>query len=256
MVRTTLAFALTLGLAACSGSLEDMRAAEQADALGADGFYYEHLDLKDTCHAFDSLLLKFDGSYVAVLDGSEESGSYTNSDTELLLEPSAGAARTYELEINDESIQLTLDGCSEVLVQAEQPTKPTKPTEPTNPEIDPACAERTGGALVTFKVGRDAPETLRLWVTNSEFIAQAKDEVGKGESDTHRTPMFEQVIAGYDACSGRPWYVDPQRVGFGDVSIEQCDGAPSHLDEYLGDWIKQTGRYCPWGPTIVSVDER
>jgi hypothetical protein len=261
MVRTTLAFALTLGLAAsaCSGSLEDMRAAEQADALGADGFYFEHLDLKDTCHAFDSLLLKVDGGYVAVLEDNAETGTYELSDTELQLQPVAGDARTYELAIDDGSITLTLAGCKEVLVEAEPPTKPTKPT---NPESDPACAERTGGALVTFTVGHDDPETLRLWITNAEFIARAKELVAKSDEPEseepvfHPTPMFDKVIARYDACSGRPWSVDPERVSFGDVATEVCDAMPADLDADPDAWAAKPGNYCPWGPIVLSVDER
>jgi hypothetical protein len=250
MVRTTLAFALIVGVGAvgCVGSLEDMQAAEQADALGAGDLYYEHVSLPDTCHEFDGLTLKADGTYVAMLaTGSEESGKYTQTATRLKLKPAGAFSRNYKLESADGAIQLTRGRCSEVLQEAEPPTTPTTPT---NPEIDPACAERTGGALVTFDVHH---ETLRLWITNGAFIARARELIGN--TDFHPTPMFEKVIGGYDACSGRQWSVDPERVGFADFTTEVCDAVPSYIDANLG-WVQNPGNYCPWGPRVVSVEER
>jgi hypothetical protein len=260
MVRTTLAFAvmLSVGAAGCVGSLEDMQASEQADALGAGDLYYEHVGLPGTeCHEFDALTLKADGAYVAKLAaGSEESGTYTRTATKLKLKK-AGAffTRNYKLESDEGAIQLTRKGCSEVLQEAEPPTTPT---EPTDPEIDPSCAERTGGALVTFNV---ADQKLSLWITNAAFIARAKELVpdpnrSPEEPVFNPTPLFEKVIAGYDACSGRQWSVDPERVGFADFTVEVCDAEPAYIDANVAAWVASPGYYCPWGPTVISVEER
>ena len=68
--------------------------------------------------------------------------------------------------------------------------------------------------------------------------------------------MFERVIAGYDACSGRAWSVDPERVSFSDFATEVCDAVPSYIDANRDGWLKAPGNYCPWGPRVISVEER
>jgi hypothetical protein len=253
MVRTTLAYALILGFGAtgCMGSLDDMAAHQQSGALGATDVHYKHLDLPGTCDAFefDTLTLRADGAYRAKLaNGTQESGTYERSAAELNL-TIGDATRAYDLEGDEWAIQLTHDGCSEVLEATEEDA--TDPRTPSEPTLDPACAERSGGALVTFDVHG---ERLRVWTTNAEFVARARELIDN--HDFHPTPMFERVIAGYDACSGRQWSVDPERVGFSDFATEVCDAMPSYIDANRDGWIKAPGSYCPWGPRVVSVDQR
>jgi hypothetical protein len=261
MARTTFLQVVILGLGAlgCAGSFEDTNgeATENVNALGAAlDAVYRHVDLPGTCREFETLSFGADGAYRATLaGGARELGFYSFEASELSLASDAGGLRRYGLEVDDFAILLTNGDCGEVLELTEekpctgQTCGPTLP--PTSPDLDPACAERTGGALVTFEVHG---ETLRVWSTNHDFVARAKELIGN--ADFHPTPLFERVIGGYDACTGREWSVDAERMSFADFTTEVCDAVPSYIDANLADWLTAPGSYCPWGPRVVAVEER
>ncbi len=273
--------ALTTG--ACTGAVDsdaDNQGQEHALAARLVGSF-EHIDLPGTCHELDSLTFERDGTYHAQkADGSSEQGTFFASPTldGLALVPDDGEAREYALETDEElsALQLTSGECAEVLSSTGAPSTggcesdkecaegetcrfaetggtcvPKGPTLPQNPDDEAACNERTGGALITFNVHG---ETLRVWSENLTFIEEAKKLVGN--SEFHPTPVFTTVRVGHDACSGREWSVDPKEMSFGDFTTEVCDGVPSYLDANLESWVKAPGNYCPWGPSVLSVDER
>jgi hypothetical protein len=260
MTRTTWITAGLLSLTGvgCAGALDGASddAAEHAEALSALDAVYRHVDLPGTCREFETLSFAADGFYRATLaGGASEEGFYFLEGAALALAPATADAREYAIELDEFAIQLTRGECSEVLeLTDERPCsgascEPEPPIE--EPVIDPACAERSGGALVTFDVHG---ETLRVWSTNADFIARATQLLGN--EDFHPTPLFERVIAGYDACTGRRWSVDPERMSFADFTTEVCDAVPSYIDANLAGWVSAPGNYCPWGPRVVAVEER
>ena len=38
-------------------------------------------------------------------------------------------------------------------------------------------------------------------------------------------------------------------------TIELCDGRPSMVEDSLDEWIDVVGRFCPWGASLISVDD-
>jgi hypothetical protein len=46
------------------------------------------------------------------------------------------------------------------------------------------------------------------------------------------------------------WHIDPATLEFADMTIEVCDGLPSHVEE----GVVTSDRYCPWSAEIVSID--
>lgn len=46
------------------------------------------------------------------------------------------------------------------------------------------------------------------------------------------------------------WHIDPATLDFADMTIEVCDGLPSHVEE----GVVTSDRYCPWSAEIVSID--
>jgi hypothetical protein len=114
-----------------------------------------------------------------------------------------------------------------------------------------ACATRTGGALVTFKIA--GSELLTLWVTDPTFIAAAKDKLTDG---TTQIPMFDKLIDGGDCDSQYSWHVDPALVSFTDFATEVCDGLPSYIEHNKPEWIGNVHNYCPWQSQVISVDAR
>jgi hypothetical protein len=120
-----------------------------------------------------------------------------------------------------------------------------------------ACAEPAddllaGGIVATF---RDNSEEFRIWVTAPSTIDQLLAlEVGQ----SHATIPSGRVVRGAgqaDHNAPWSWHVDPEDVVMAEVTIELCDGAPSYLEQHLDDWIEHVVRYCPWGASLVDLDD-
>ncbi len=46
------------------------------------------------------------------------------------------------------------------------------------------------------------------------------------------------------------WHIDPATLKFADMTIEVCDGLPSHVEA----GVVTSDQYCPWSAQIVSID--
>lgn len=46
------------------------------------------------------------------------------------------------------------------------------------------------------------------------------------------------------------WHIDPESLEFAEITIEVCDGLPSHVEE----GVITSPDYCPWSAEIVSID--
>ena len=49
---------------------------------------------------------------------------------------------------------------------------------------------------------------------------------------------------------GWSWSIDPASLEFAEVTIEVCDGLPSHVEAGIltGD------RYCPWSAEVIALE--
>jgi hypothetical protein len=122
--------------------------------------------------------------------------------------------------------------------------------------LDPSCNDRKGGAFITFQMDSSpsaAAEQFTVWSVNGSFIDSANAALNTGD---RRTPMFDKVLAGGDCDPAYHWHVDPAAMSFTDFATEVCDGRPSYLEANLSQWITAPGNYCPWGVTVVNVDDR
>jgi hypothetical protein len=132
---------------------------------------------------------------------------------------------------------------------------PVRPTAtlaaPTSTHTPAAlCAERRGGALVSFAV---CDESLTVWSSAPAFIDQA---LALLESGGQLIPVFEILRDGSD-CDGQwTWHVDPAAMSFAELAIELCDGCPSHIEDDKPYWLGTVGQYCPWTARVVAVDDR
>ncbi|MDC3958669.1 hypothetical protein KEG38_32740 [Polyangium jinanense] len=112
------------------------------------------------------------------------------------------------------------------------------------------CADRTGGALVTFDV---VGQSLTVWITNQAFIDEA---IQLKEQGTTRIPNFAEVIDGQDCDPKWTFHVDPEKATFVDATIELCDGTPEYVEEHTAEWIDQVKQYCPWNTKVTNVEVR
>jgi hypothetical protein len=249
-------------------TLEQSAAERSEDALSEPLLgHYVHLPLADSCLEFEHLTLRADGSYAAQhSERGREHGQFEASEESLTLTSDAGT-RSYALALADGAIQLTRGACAQVLALSEEPecasndecaegltceqgacvaqpiARPVEASDPT------PCAERTGGAVVTFDVHG---ESLRVWSTNLAFIAKARSLIGA--SGFQVTPIFDIMRVGHDDCAGRAWSVNPDAMMFDDLTTEVCDAMPSYIDADVAGWARSPGQYCPWGPRVVAVE--
>jgi hypothetical protein len=118
------------------------------------------------------------------------------------------------------------------------------------------CAERTGGAYVTFEVGGEGNpdgELFTGWFTDPTFIADAKWHL---ENNERGTPNMAFVDGGDCADDKWSFHVDPKDAQVAWGSIEVCDAMPSYVNDNRDEWITKELRWCPWGVRFVSVDEK
>lgn len=154
---------------------------------------------------------------------------------------------------------LLLAGCGGDGMPARTPT-PTAPATATptvtvavpSPTATPAalCAERTGGALITFAI---CERTLTLWSTAGPFVDDAVAMLASGEE---RIPAFDELVDGTDCDAQWSWHADPAAMSFVDLAIELCDGCPFHIEEDKAYWLDTVGQYCPWTARVTAVDDR
>ncbi len=92
-------------------------------------------------------------------------------------------------------------------------------------------------------------ERFTIHIIDPETIRLAEENLRGGNN---LFPMGE--LASGDGGFNRPWswHLKPETVRMVEVSIELCDGLPSHIEENLDYWIETVGAYCPWGARIIA----
>ena len=129
------------------------------------------------------------------------------------------------------------------------PTAPSRPPTlgPTNrPSTAPSAtpAAPPSGVIVTFDV---EGERYRILLTDPDDIAIAARLLAGEEAPRIPSGLIVRDETGVN--TGHSWSIDPQSVEFADMTIEVCDGLPSHVE----DGTLEGDRYCPWGAEVVAI---
>lgn len=148
------------------------------------------------------------------------------------------------------AVLLLAAACSEVV------PSPTATRGPTSSDASasarpPSAAPGSGGAgvVATFRVA-DAEE-YRILLTDPEDIAIAGRLLAGDPGETRRIPNGVIVRGGDgDVNTGYSWHIDPATVEFAELTIEVCDGLPSHVEDgsLTGD------RFCPWFAEVIDLE--
>jgi len=103
----------------------------------------------------------------------------------------------------------------------------------------------SSSAVVTFAV---ASETFRVSLTSEAQVsaARAAERGGPAKIPNGR------IVAGSQVNTGWTWHLED--VEFAAVTIELCDGRPSDVERQGTGF--GGGRFCPWGASIVRIEER
>lgn len=111
-------------------------------------------------------------------------------------------------------------------------------------------AALSGGVLVTFDV---VGEKYSVFFRQPDAI---RDVLAVYNGTSQAGIPSGRVIRG-GAFYNQPWswHIDPDDIQMVEVTIELCDGRPSDLEADVDYWVNTVGRYCPWGATIVAVED-
>jgi hypothetical protein len=99
--------------------------------------------------------------------------------------------------------------------------------------------------VATFQV---VDEQYKIELATPELVAHAEALLA-GEPVAS---IPNGIVVRDDAGPNAPWswHIDPATLEFADMTIEVCDGLPSHVE----DGVVTSERYCPWSAEIVSID--
>jgi hypothetical protein len=97
--------------------------------------------------------------------------------------------------------------------------------------------------IVTFEV---VDERFKALLTDPADIAIAR-RLLLGE-DAPGIPNG-RVIHETGVNTGWSWSLDPDDLEFAELTIEVCDGLPSHVE----DGTITSDRYCPWSALVVEI---
>ena len=109
------------------------------------------------------------------------------------------------------------------------------------------CASFAAEPEARFEVGV-ADERFVIEVTDGETIKTARENVA-GQNSLHPTGTLTPGDGDFNSPHG--WHLIPASVRMVEMSIELCDGLPSHIDRDLEHWLTAVKRYCPWKGRIV-----
>ena len=127
------------------------------------------------------------------------------------------------------------------------PTRPPTavPTPTTAPTLPPTASPGASGVVVTFSV---ETEQYRILLTDPSDIAIAERLLAGEEAPGIPSGLIVRGETGVN--TGYSWSIDPDSVEFADVTMEICDGLPSHVE----DGTLEGDRYCPWGAEVVDIE--
>lgn len=99
--------------------------------------------------------------------------------------------------------------------------------------------------VATFQV---VDETFKIELATPELVAHA-EALLVGEQVAS---IPNGIVVRDDPGVNAPWswHIDPATLEFADMTIEVCDGLPSHVEE----GVVTSDQYCPWSAEIVSID--
>ena len=116
----------------------------------------------------------------------------------------------------------------------------------------PTGADLRGGILAQFEV---SGEKFSAFVTNLDAISAIlalEEEISQAN-----IPNGRLIRGPGPGAHNLPWswHMDPEDIEMAEFTIELCDGRPSMVEDNLDEWIDVVGRFCPWGASLVSVDD-
>ena len=115
----------------------------------------------------------------------------------------------------------------------------------------PASARRSRTYTATFAT----PEgRFRTVIDDPASVSRIDDAVRAQDLRLVGIPNGVVVRGDGGVNRGHSWHLED--VTLVDMTMEVCDGTAAYLDANLDEWLRDVGRYCPWGARLVSFTRR
>lgn len=129
-----------------------------------------------------------------------------------------------------------------------------KKEEPESPICDlvPKANERVFEFLHTT-----TGDTFLAWTSDANTIQQVEAQLAlpQNQRGQHINGVILKLPENCDINQKWNWYFEPTSWTLSDLSIELCDGNPQYVEENLGEYVDNVGRYCPWGSIVLRTIE-
>lgn len=110
----------------------------------------------------------------------------------------------------------------------------------------PGCTPEPKNAIATFQVA--GGETYKIELITPELVDHAQALLD-GE-DVAAILLGTVVRDSPSVNEPWSWHIDPATLEFADMTIEVCDGIPSHVE----DGTVTSDQYCPWSAKVIAID--
>ncbi len=118
-----------------------------------------------------------------------------------------------------------------------------------------ACGSDSDGTSAPSELPPDAPIIVTFEVVDERFKALLTDPADIAIA--RRLLLGEdgpgipngRVVRETGVNEGWSWSMDPDDFEFAELTIEVCDGLPSHVE----DGTITSDRYCPWSAVVAEI---
>ena len=108
------------------------------------------------------------------------------------------------------------------------------------------CAPAHKNPVATFEVA--GVETYKIELDTPALVKHA-EQLLKGEN-VAAIPLGRVVRDSPGVNKPWSWHIDPKTLEFAQVTIEVCDGLPSHVE----DGTITSKDYCPWSAKVIKIE--
>lgn len=109
------------------------------------------------------------------------------------------------------------------------------------------CTPAPTNPIATFQVAGD--ETYKIELITPELVEHAQ-KLLDGEQIA-AIPLGTVVRDSPGVNKPWSWHIDPKTLEFAEVTIEVCDGLPSHVEDHT----VTSEQYCPWSAKVIAIDK-
>jgi glucose/arabinose dehydrogenase len=114
------------------------------------------------------------------------------------------------------------------------------------------AAETRQLTLFTIASHTDPSQVFTVATDDASLILRCREQLALPVSE-RTLHVNGRLGAGHGGFNiGWSWHLDPDAWDLAGVSIELCDGRPSHVEQDLPYWLETVESFCPWSSYVAA----